>query len=274
MDIDNFIDFKKSFNSLELSNETIKIIEEHNIKFSEIAIGEFSGRDSAAAIIKAIENYNIDVVLPIVGFTGTDYGDINIFYKNWETTYKRMREINKDSILLPLHFMFEPELWHALNGRWIALLIKKYGFYTPCIGCHSYLRILRIPLARQLGNKIICGERLFHDNDFKIDQTEEVLTAYKKICEEFNINLLMPIVNIKEGKKIKEIVGEDWEQGKKQFSCVFSKNYRDVDGKVIYEKDKVVKFLNEYIIPSSIDIVKEGYKGNFNYIEITKNYII
>jgi hypothetical protein len=46
--IPNFIDFKKSFKELTLSDETFKIIEEHGIKLNEIAIGEFSGRDSVA----------------------------------------------------------------------------------------------------------------------------------------------------------------------------------------------------------------------------------
>ena len=269
--IPNFIDFKKSFKELTLSNETFKIIEEHGIKLNKIAIGEFSGRDSVAAIIKAMED--IDFVLPVVAFTGTDYGDIAIFYKNWEITNKRIKEIDKDKVLLPLHFMFEPKLWNALNGRWVALLFKRYGYYSPCIGCHAYLRIIRIPLARHLGNKIISGERLYHNGDFKIDQIEEVLNVYNKICRDFDVELILPIRHIKEGKKIKEIIGEEWEQGEKQFSCVFSGNYRDKDGKVIFEKIGILKLLNEFIYPVSIEILKEGYKGNFNYLNIVKKII-
>jgi hypothetical protein len=269
--IPNFIDFKKSFKELTLSDETFKIIEEHGIKLNEIAIGELSGRDSVAAIIKAMED--IDVVLPVVAFTGTDYGNMAIFYKNWEITNKRIKEIDKDKVLLPLHFMFEPKLWNALNGRWVALFFKRYGYYSPCIGCHAYLRIIRIPLARHLGNKIISGERLYHNGDFKIDQIKEVLNVYSKICRDFDVELILPIRYIKEGKKIKEIIGEEWEQGEKQFSCVFSGNYRDKDGKVIFEKIGIFKLLNEFIYPASIEIIKEGYKGNFNYLNIVKKII-
>jgi hypothetical protein len=269
--IPNFIDFKKSFKEPTLSNEAFKIIEEHGIKPKEIAIGEFSGRDSVAAIIKAMEA--IDFVLPVVAFTGTDYGNIEIFYKNWEITNKRIKEIDKDKVLLPLHFMFEPKLWNALNGRWVALLFKRYSYYSPCIGCHAYLRIIRIPLARHLGNKIISGERLYHNGDFKIDQIEEVLNVYNKICRDFDVELILPIRYIKEGRKIKEIIGEEWEQGEKQFSCVFSGNYRDKDGKVIFEKIGILNLLNEFIYPASIEILKEGYKGNFNYLNIVKKII-
>ncbi len=268
----NFIDFKKSFKELTLSDETFKIIEENGLKLGEIAVGEFSGRDSVAAIIKAMEE-GVDVVLPVVGFTGTDYGNLDIFYKNWETTNKRIKEIDNDKILLPLHFMFEPELWRALNGRWIVLLIKKFNYYTPCIGCHAYLRILRIPLAKHLGNKIISGERVYHNGDFKIDQIEEVLNVYSKICKDFGVELTLPIKYIREGRKIKEIIGEEWEQGKKQFSCVFSGNYRDKDGKVIFDKESILKLLNEFVYPASIEILKEGYRGNFNYQNIVKKFI-
>ncbi|AIJ05128.1 hypothetical protein JH146_0277 [Methanocaldococcus bathoardescens] len=268
----NFIDFKKSFKELTLSDETFKIIEENGLKLSEIAVGEFSGRDSVAAIIKAMEE-GIDFVLPVVGFTGTDYGNINIFYKNWEITNKRVKEIDKDKVLLPLHFMFEPKLWNALNGRWVVLLLKKYNYYSPCIGCHAYLRILRIPLTKHLGRKIISGERVYHNGDFKIDQIEEVLSVYSKICRDFDVELILPIRYIKEGKKIKEIIGYEWEQGKKQFSCVFSGNYRDKDGKVIFEKENILKLLNEFIYPASIEILKEGYKGNFNYQNIVKKFL-
>ena len=270
--IPNFIDFKKSFKELTLSDETFKIIGEYGIKLNEVAIGEFSGRDSVAAIIKAMEE-GIDFVLPVVAFTGTDYGNIAIFYKNWEITNKRIKDIDRDKVLLPLHFMFEPKLWNALNGRWVALLFKRYGYYSPCIGCHAYLRIIRIPLARHLGNKIISGERLYHNGDFKIDQIEEVLNVYSKICRDFDVELILPIRYIKEGKKIKEIIGEEWEQGEKQFSCVFSGNYRDKDGKVIFEKIGILKLLNEFIYPTSIEILKEGYKGNFNYLNIVKKII-
>jgi hypothetical protein len=131
----SFIDFKKSFNELKLSKETVDIIDRNGINLKDIAVGEFSGRDSAAAIIKGMESDDINVVLPIVAFTGTDYGDVNIFYKNWKLLNKRINQLYEDKTLLPLHFIFEPKLWNALNGRFAVMVSKKYNYYTPCIGC-------------------------------------------------------------------------------------------------------------------------------------------
>lgn len=254
---DNFIDFKKSFNELELSKETMNIIYNRRIDLKNIVIGEFSGRDSAAAIIKAMENDDINVVLPIVAFTGTDYGEVDIFYKNWELLNKRINKLYKNKTLLPLHFMFEPKLWNAINGRFVVKILKKYNYYTPCIGCHSYLRIIRIPLAKQLGEKIISGERIHHNKDFKIDQFTDVLETYHKLCDNFGVELLLSVKDIREGDRIKEIIGYKWEQGKNQFSCVFSGNYRDKDGKVIFDKENILNILNEFIYPSSVEIIKK-----------------
>ena len=270
---DSFIDFKKSFNELELSKETINIIDRNGINLKDIAVGEFSGRDSAAAIIRAMECDNINIVLPIVAFTGTDYGDVNIFYKNWKLLNKRINQLYEDKTLLPLHFIFEPKLWNALNGRFAVMVSKKYNYYTPCIGCHAYLRIIRIPIAKQLSGKIISGERIHHNGDFKIDQFKEVLETYHKLCNVFGVELILSVKDIKGGDEIKNIIGYKWEQGKNQFSCVFSGNYRDKEGKVIYDKENILKILNEFIYPSSIEIVKKGYEGDFRYIEIVKNFI-
>ncbi len=268
-----YIDFKKSFSELTLSEETTAIMDENGITPNKIAVGEFSGRDSAAAIIKAMEDNNIDTVLPIVAFTGTDYGDINIFYKNWRILNKRINQLYNDKILLPLHFVFEPKLWNALNGRFVVMISKKYNYYTPCIGCHAYLRIIRIPIAKKLGGKIISGERIHHNDDFKIDQFKEVLETYHKLCRNFNVELLLSVKDIKEGDEIKNIIGYKWEQGKNQFSCVFSGNYRDKEGKVIFDKKNILKILNEYIYPSSVEIIRKGYEGDFRYVEIIKNFI-
>ena len=127
-----------------LSEDAVKIIEKYNINPKKIAIGEFAGRDSAAAIIKAFEDDEIDAVLPILAFTGTDYGEKDIYHKNWNLINERINELYENKYLLPLHFIFEPKLWNALNGRFVAVTVQKYGYYTPCIGCHAYLRMIRI----------------------------------------------------------------------------------------------------------------------------------
>uniref|UniRef100_A9A8I3 Uncharacterized protein n=1 Tax=Methanococcus maripaludis (strain C6 / ATCC BAA-1332) TaxID=444158 RepID=A9A8I3_METM6 len=267
------IEFKKSFKELTLSKDSLKIIGENKIKLEKIAIGEFSGRDSAAAIIKAFENDEIDAVLPILAFTGTDYGEKEIFYRNWNVINKKIKETYENKYLLPIHFIFEPKLWNSLNGRFVAYTVQKYGYYTPCIGCHAYLRMIRVPLAKHLGKKIISGERILHDKDFKIDQFKETLETYYKICEEFDVELLFPVKDIKEGSEIKEIIGDNWEQGQNQYSCMFSGNYRDLNGKVIFEKEKIVKILNEFIYPASIEILKKGYQNKFNYLETVKKFL-
>lgn len=44
----------------------------------DTVIGEFAGRDSVAAILKALEDDSITNILPIATFAPTEYGDFEI----------------------------------------------------------------------------------------------------------------------------------------------------------------------------------------------------
>ncbi|MCS3921936.1 hypothetical protein M2325_000609 [Methanococcus voltae PS] len=366
--MDNFIDFKTSFDKPILSNRTNQIIEEFGIKPEEIAIGEFAGRDSSAAIIKAFEdNDDINVILPICAFTGLEYDNSNgsdihgrlgyenqqvdefyanmvnvlslkeyahyekfeVYYRNWERIYNRFSEhndtfsltemvkmfvgkyakdkdvkntkddvdtsfvssrfyipkqeednlkngaISKDKIFLPLHFMYEPSLWHAINGRFSSLIGDKFYYYSPCMGCHAYLRALRIPLANRLGKKIISGDRVKHDSNYKIDQIEVAFQVYSNIANEFDVEMLYPIKDIENGSKIKDIINEDWEQDASQLTCMFSKNYRNIDGTVNERKchlEDIENIYKEYVEIVCKDLLHNGYRGNFDYTGIVANY--
>jgi hypothetical protein len=159
--------------------------------------------------------------------------------------------------------MGSPGFWQALNGRFISEFISRYVFYTPCVGCHLYLHSVRIPLALSLQNvPIITGEREQHNGDIKINQTSEVLDFYQRLAEFFNIELLMPLRHIREGKQIEEILGFEWHQGKEQLDCVLSGNYRMLDNKGAYKNKSVRGFLEEFAVPCSKEIIKVYASGH------------
>jgi len=260
-----FIDFKETFGHLP---EPLKeLFQKEGISPQGVLIGEFAGRDGAAAMIKAMEE-GPGPILPIAALTGAEYGDINIYFKTWEQT---RREVEKrGGKLLPLFFMAELALWHALNGRWVSLLFKAFGFYTPCIGCHTYLHLLRIPLARHLGGKIISGERVYHNGDFKVNQTELSLSWYGELAQAFGVKLLLPVKDIREGEDIKALLGMEWEQDQQQLRCVLSGNYRDCRGKPWWEPESARKYIEIFLKPVAFKILEEGYRGNFSYLQIVR----
>lgn len=216
---------------------------------SGLAIGEVAGRDSAAAIIKVASFDSVSAVLPTLVYTATEYGSWTTAFENIKRLKGQIEKGYKkrfyDTIILG-----DAELWWALNGRFLSVLLDRFGFYSPCLGCHLYMHLVRVPLAKELNcTKIISGEKIKHDRRIKINQTGIVLDAYRKILDYSGIELLFPIRDLSCGSDIVALVGDNWAEGEKQLRCVFSGNYRRLDNEVVYEESKIKKYLDEYIIP-------------------------
>ena len=228
-------------------NEIIKSTQE------DIIIGEFAGRDSVAAILKALESESVRTILPVASFSPTEYGNFESLEHNYMHMLERVERLyGNEKTILPLLYHSNPDLWSVINGRYVDFLNKKFGFYTPCIGCHAYLHLLRIPLSLKLGKKIISGERESHDGRIKVNQTAESLDTYKRIAEYFGSEILMPIRYINDGNEVEELIGWEWDEGKGHQSCVFSGNYSCPNGTVDYMKKNTIEYLEKFLYPSCI----------------------
>jgi hypothetical protein len=225
---------------------------------SRLAIVEIAGRDSIAAAIKSVKKKGFTDLLPTYVYTGTEHGP-------WSAVEKA---VNRLSGCLPdvrvhnLIVLGSPGFWQALNGRFISELISRYGFYTPCLGCHIYLHSMRIPLAIIMGNApIISGERERHDGAVKINQISEALNFYQNLADNFGVRLLLPLRNIAEGKDIENILGFGWRQGQEQMGCVLSGNYRKLDSSINITTQQVQRYLEEFVWPCTAKII-EDYLSN------------
>lgn len=227
------------------------------MSMEEVAIAEIAGRDSFAAVLRATEQRSIKVVLPTIAYTGTEFGD-------WETQLEksahlaRMLEGRGTRVFEPI-LMGSPMFWWEMCGRPIATMLERFCFYTPCIGCHLYFHALRIPLAKLIGARtVICGERETHDGRIKLSQIGVALDAYAQFMREFDVDLMLPLRGISDGKDIGRVIGEDWEEGKQQLQCVLSQNYQRSDGSVAYDEGAVQDFFVEFALPLARRLV-EGY---------------
>jgi len=209
------INFPKWFLSSQKINELRSM--------PRMAIVEVAGRDSVAAAVKGVEKEDFTDLIPTYAFTGTEHGPWSSVVKAVGLLSRRLPEVRVHKLLV----IGSCEFWQALNGRFISDLITRYGFYTPCPGCHFYLHSVRIPLALILGKvPIISGEREQHDGAVKINQISEALTIYQNLSEDFGVRLLFPLRHIAKGDRIKDILGFEWQEGKNQLNCVLSENYR------------------------------------------------
>jgi hypothetical protein len=214
------------------------------------AIVEIAGRDSIAAAVRAVKELPLDAVLPTIAYTGTEFGDWRIPFDKAEFLKKLLAEEAPGVVVYGPAVLGAPGLWRALNGRYVSTLFERYGFYSPCIGCHVYFHALRVPLAKTTGcNVIVAGERESHDGRVKLNQVSAALDAYVDLLARFGVELVLPLRHVASGAEIEELIGNDWEEEAGQLDCVLSGNYRDTSGDVSHDEDAVRRFIDEFAVP-------------------------
>jgi hypothetical protein len=221
-----------------------------------LAIGEIAGRDSIAAVLEAVKKQKLKALLPTIAYTGTEFGD-------WAPLFKKIgllaQELAGRSVKVfdPV-LLGAPRWWRHLCGRYVPSLFDRFGFYSPCAGCHLYLHALRIPLARRINCKIIIGgERESHEGKVKINQTAAALDACTAFAGSFGIDLFLPLRKISRDEDIASIIGRQRWEADKQLGCVLSGNYLDETGKVTCREEDIKRFFSEYAIAEADRLVRE-----------------
>ena len=222
-----------------------------------VAIGAFAGRDSAAAIIQAVRERGFTTILPTSIATGTEYGSADEL--QWALAYTR-RALPDTEVLDVVRFG-SPPLWRALNGRFSSEVQRRFGMSSPCLACHLYVHIARVPLALWLGGApIITGERDTHDGYIKLSQTADSIDAEVRVVERAGIELLVPVRDYSNAQ-IEELV-PGWDPGDRQLSCVHSGNYRMADGTIDYDREAHIRYINEFYEPVGNAIVDAWLSGD------------
>jgi hypothetical protein len=238
---------------------------------SRLAIVEIAGRDSVAAAVKSVEEESFTDLLPTYVYTGTEHGPWASVDQALERLAGRLPEIRIHNLVV----LGSPNFWQALNGRFISELVSRYGFYTPCLGCHVYLHSVRIPLALTLGKvPIISGEREWHDGAIKVNQISEALDIYANIAKDFGVRLLLPVRHITKGDSIAEILGFEWPAGKEQLGCVLSGNYRRLDDRVYVTASQVQRYLADFAVPCTKKIIEAYAVGSIpNHMKVAASIL-
>jgi len=220
-----------------------------------LAIGEIAGRDSIAAAVKACASGKIKTILPTVVYTGTEYGDWSSVTRNVETLRDRL---DNDCSVLDIVFLGNPDLWSALNGRYASIVYSEFGTYSPCLACHLYMHLCRVPLSLALGKTpIISGERDAHHGSIKLSQTPKSIDASSEVLAYAGVELLLPIRDINDNKEVERLVGEGWKQDERQLKCTLSGNYRGLNKEVAYNEELHERYIKDFLIPCGRAIIDE-----------------
>lgn len=214
-----------------------------------LAIAEMAGRDSVAAILAVLESDDVQMVLPTAAYTGTEYGDWRGFERNTDWLRAAVLERHGKRVL-DLVWIGSPRLWRALNGRYIADIVRRFGAYSPCLACHFYLHAVRIPLAVQLGVRVVIGgDRERHGSRAKINQLPPVVDAYQRLFRQFGLELREPLRSVADAADLDRLLGPGWPGGSPQPSCLFSGNYSLLDGRQAWTESQVLAFVDGFVYP-------------------------
>ena len=242
----NKAELVSSFPAWMLSPETLERIR----AAAKPAIIEIAGRDSVAAALRAAAVNGYDLFLPTIAYAGTEFGDWRTAFEKVTFLAERLGASGANADVLPPVALGAPALWRVLCGRYLLASYRRFGSYTPCVGCHLYLHAIRVPLAKRTGcNVVVGGERESHDGLAKLNQIPRALDAYVELLGRFGVVLALPLRRVASGAEVQELVGRDWRDVEEHVECVLSRNYLEPAGGLSYDEKAIGRFLEEFAIP-------------------------
>ena len=218
-----------------------------------LAIVEIAGRDSVAAAVTAVRERGFTTLLPTSVATGTEYGDECAP----ETASAYLAELLGEGVdVLPAVRLGSPRLWAALNGRFASVIAERFRIASPCLACHLYMHLARVPLSLLLGAApVVAGERDTHGGRVKLSQASLGIDACGRVLARAGIELLEPVRRVREGEEIAGLLGPGWETTARQLRCVHSANYTGLDGEVAFDELAYARYVHGFLEPAGDAVV-------------------
>lgn len=170
-------------------------------------IAEIAGKDSIAAVHKIMREHSADFIIPTIVYTGTEYGDRSSYTKSIDYLAecgKRYGVSVGETVIL-----HDEILWNYICVRYQNQLFSKYGFFTPCIMCHLFTHLLRVPLyLQQNASGIITGERYSHNGKQKADQQYDTIQCFRTLFNRYGISLIQPLIDVGDTNMIDKEIGD------------------------------------------------------------------
>lgn len=222
-----------------------------------IYVAEIAGKDSISAVHKFMCENQGNIIIPSIVFTGTEYGNRKSYYDSIEYLLQCSSKYN--SIVKEAICLSDFTMWNCFNAKFQYLLNKKFGFFTPCIMCHFYTHILRIPLLKEKNAVgIITGERYSHRGIVKPNQHQLTIGCFEKIFSRYGIRFIRPLIGIEDTEIVdQEISNEKVLKHSNDVKCVLSNNLYGFD---LNDKENLVmleNYLNEFVDPVGCRCVEE-----------------
>ena len=220
-------------------------------------IAEIAGKDSIAAVLSFAKAHKKINIIPTVVLTGTEYGDL----KSYDKTIYFLKDTLKyyDVTIKDTVYLQDGSFWNLLNAKYQYSLFKRFGIYAPCITCHMYTHLIRIPVYKKYNAKgIITGERISHSGKIKLNQHYLTISAFDEIFMNSEINMERPLLLIEDVDVIDQLIdNEEILRHTNDVKCVMSGNLSEFILENSNNTHLLKKYLKEYVIPVGLFCVEQ-----------------
>ncbi len=228
-----------------------------------VVLLEISGADSIAAAITLSDSLLNSIVIPTTVIVPTEFGDRDATRDQAE---RILRAHLRSRELKPFIYLKDYDAWSLLSGKFIPSLIRDFGIYSPCIGCHAYVHVMRLALAKILNCQlIVTGERLHHGTTQKVNQMPESLRYHKELAEAFGVSLSLPLESVKQQKEVERLL-PSWYDKSLEARCVFTSNLED-PRETLFSTERLSLYYERFIVPVGTAYLKwlfARWEGNQN----------
>jgi hypothetical protein len=153
-----------------------------------VAIGDVRNGNQLLAVLKVLNEKKPDAFLPVLTYTGTEYGDIVAFGKYLDLIKTAIEKTLKIYVLDPV-IVGAPSFFRALNTSHSAEIKNKFGFFSPCLGCRFYALAVMVPLCKKVNARTIITGEIITDNEEYNFRIVENFTYCSKLMKGFGIDL-------------------------------------------------------------------------------------
>lgn len=230
---------------------------------------EIAGKDSVSAAHNFIRQNEINVIVPSIVYIGTEYGNFESYKKSiaYLSSYAKSKNIQ----VANLYESHDEVLWNLLCAKYQYHISQKYGFYTPCIMCHLFAHLIRIPLYTKIcASGIITGERYSHNGSVKLNQHLLTIKCFQELFNKKEIVLIQPLLDVDELSVIEnEIMDYKDINHINDVKCILSGNMHRVDCDNDFFRNKLSEFLYGFVVPIG-EYIANSYliSGKIQYNEL------
>lgn len=230
-----------------------------------LVLTDFAGRDSVAAAMSWLRDHHVGTLLPVGDVVPTRYGDWAVYEDNWRGLRDYLARVHPGVVVAPWFVLEDVDAWRLLNGRYINELVRAFGFFTPCLGCHLHFYAMRAVLAHALGAEVLLsGEKELHGKKRKANQTAAAVAGYAAFSEAHGVDQRFPIHQVRTEEEMASLLGNGWKEGDRQLQCVMSGNDQGLDGAPMMTEAQIRAYMMEFAVPIATRIValrKGGTSG-------------